>query len=102
MEPPGIPGRFTVLSPAEQQQVSQVLEHDAEVMSNTQLAELLVGQPKDVQAEILRINTNARHRSLEFALLVSMLAALIGLANSFRMMRLPDPEPSDSDGVALA
>lgn len=91
-----------VLSPTEQQQVSQVLEHDAEVMSNTQLAELLVGQPKDVQAEILRINTEARHHSLQFALLVPMLAGLIGLVNSFRMMRLPDPESSDSDGVALA
>ena len=91
-----------VLTPAEQQQVSQVLEHDAEVMSNTQLAELLVGEPKDVQAEILRINTEARHRALQWALVVPMLAGLIGLANSFRMMRLPDPEPSDSDGVALA
>ena len=37
-----------------------MLEHDAEVMSNTQLATLLDGQPEDVQAEIIRINTDAR------------------------------------------
>ena len=35
----------TVLPPAEQQQVAQALEDDAEVMSNTQLEALLDGQP---------------------------------------------------------
>ena len=50
----------TVLPPAEQQQVAQVLEEDAQVMSNTQLAELLAGQPPEIQAEIIRINTEAR------------------------------------------
>ena len=34
-----------VLPPAEQQQVANGLEEDAEVMTNTQLEELLVGQP---------------------------------------------------------
>jgi EmrB/QacA subfamily drug resistance transporter len=85
-----------VLSKSEQQHVSQVLEHDAEFMSNTQLAGLLVDQPKDVQAEIIRINTDARHRSLQFALLVPLLAGVIGLGNSFRMVRLPDPEGATS------
>ena len=37
----------TVLPPAEQQQVADALEDDAEVMSNTQLEELLAGQPAD-------------------------------------------------------
>ena len=37
----------TVLPPAEQQQVADVLEDNAEVMTNTQLAELLVDQPPD-------------------------------------------------------
>ena len=37
----------TVLPPAEQQQVADVLEDDAEVMTNTQLDELLAGQPPD-------------------------------------------------------
>ena len=46
----------TVLDTAQQQLVSTALEDDAELMTNTQLA----GQPADVQAEIIRINTDAR------------------------------------------
>jgi hypothetical protein len=90
-----------VLSPSEQQQVARALEDDAEVMSNTQLEAQLAGQPADVQDEIVRINTDARPRALQVALLVPILAALVGLFNSFRMMRLPDPAPSGSvEGVA--
>ena len=37
----------TVLSPADQQHVSNVLEHDAEIMSNTALEKQLAGEPKD-------------------------------------------------------
>jgi hypothetical protein len=71
-------------------------------MSNTQLAELLVGQPEEVQNEIIRINTDARPRALQVALLVPILAALVGLFNSFRMMRLPDPTPSSAlEGAAF-
>ncbi len=89
-----------VLSPAEQQQVATGLEDDAELMSNTALEELLVGQPQDVQDEIIRINTEARPFALQVALLVPLLAGLLGLITSFRMMRLPDPTPSSStDGV---
>ena len=83
-----------VLSPAQQQQVSKGLEKNAEVMSNTHLQELLAGQPEDVKAEILHINTKARPRALQIALLVPLLAALLGLLNGFRMTRLPDLEPS--------
>ena len=72
------------------------LEHDAEVMSNTQLEQLLAGQPEDVHDEIIRINTDARPLALQVALLIPILAGLIGLVNSFRMMRLPDPAPSES------
>jgi EmrB/QacA subfamily drug resistance transporter len=91
-----------VLSPSEQKQVADKLEHDAEVMSNTQLEALLKDQPKDVQAEILRINTDARHRALQVALLIPVLAGVLGLVNSFRMMRLPDPVPSSAvEGMAL-
>jgi hypothetical protein len=67
-----------VLTPSEQQQVAQALEDDAEVMSNAQLEELLVGQPEDVQAEIIRINTDARPLALQVALIVPLLAGLIG------------------------
>ena len=92
----------TVLPPAEQQQVATVLEHDAEVMSNTQLQKRLDGQPAAIQEEILRINTDARHRALQIALLVPIIAGLVGLITSFRMMRLPDPESSGAaDGMAL-
>jgi len=85
-----------VLSPVEQDKVADVLEHDAEIMSNTQLATLLEGQPKDVQAEIIRINTDARPRALQVALLVPLFAALLGLGVSLRMTRLPDLGPSSA------
>ena len=92
----------TVLSPTEQEQVATGLEDDAELMSNTALEELLVGQPADVQAEIIRINTEARPFALQVALLVPLIAALLGLVTSFRMMRLPDPKPSSAEGMTLA
>jgi EmrB/QacA subfamily drug resistance transporter len=92
----------TVLTPADQQHVANELEHDAEVLSNTALEKQLAGEPKDVQAEIIRINTKARHISLQVALLIPILAGVIGLFDSFRMMRLPDPVPSSAvEGVAL-
>ncbi len=91
-----------VLSTSEQQQVSTALEDDAELLSNTALEEQLAGQPKDVQAEIIRINTDARPLALQIALLIPILAGLGGLANSFRMMRLPDPAPSSSADAMLA
>ena len=91
-----------VLVPAEQQQVADALEDDAELLSNTQLEELLAGQPEDVQAEIIRINTDARPLALQVALLVPILAGLVGLFNSFRMMRMPEPEPQASiEGMTL-
>jgi MFS family permease len=91
-----------VLSPAEQQQVSKGLEKNAEVMTNTHLEELLVGQPPDVQAEIIHINTKARPRALQIALLIPLIAALLGLVNAFRMTRLPDPDPSSAAEGLLA
>lgn len=92
----------TVLSASQQQHISTVLEHDAEVMTNTQLSAQLSGQPEDVKAEVLRINTDARHRALQVALIVPALAGLIGLGASFRMVRLPDPESSGAaEGTLL-
>src|SRR5262249_35109454 len=84
----------TVLSSAEKQQVSKGLEKNAEVMSNTHLDQLLEGQPEDVKAEILRINTDARPPALQVALLIPLLAALIGTGVAFRMVREPGPEPA--------
>src|SRR3954468_9987465 len=92
----------TVLPPPEQQQVAQALEENAELMTNTQLEQLLADQPPEIRDEIVRINTDARPRALQVALLIPILAGLIGLFNSFRMMRLPDPAPSSSgEGMAL-
>jgi EmrB/QacA subfamily drug resistance transporter len=92
----------TVLPPADQQRVAQALEEDAEVMSNTQLEQLLVSEPEQIQDEIIRINTDARPLALQVALLIPALAGLVGLFNSFRMMRLPDPTPSSSvEGMAF-
>jgi EmrB/QacA subfamily drug resistance transporter len=85
-----------VLPPAAQQQVASALEDDAEIMSNTNLEAQLAGQPEDIQDEIIRINTDARNRALQVALLVPLFASLIGLVIAFRMRRLPDPEPSEA------
>jgi EmrB/QacA subfamily drug resistance transporter len=92
----------TVLPAAEKEQVAEVLEEDAELMSNTRLEELLAEQPEEIQDEIVRINTDVRPRALQVALLIPILAALLGFVNSFRMMRLPDARPSPAvEGVAL-
>jgi EmrB/QacA subfamily drug resistance transporter len=92
----------TVLSPGEQQQVAHALETDAQILSNTQLEQQLAGHPEKVQNEIIRINTDARHLALQIALLIPILAGGLGLLNSFRMMRLPDPVPSETaEGMAL-
>jgi EmrB/QacA subfamily drug resistance transporter len=91
-----------VLTPVQQQRVANTLEHDAEVMSNTQLEAQLAGKPRAVQEEIISINTDARHIALQIALIVPLLAALIGFGNAFRMMRLADPKPSEAvEGLAL-
>jgi hypothetical protein len=72
------------------------------LLSNTELEQLLEGQPEQIQDEIIRINTDARPLALQVALLVPILAGLIGLATSFRMARLPDPAPSGSvEGMAF-
>jgi EmrB/QacA subfamily drug resistance transporter len=91
-----------VLTASEQQQVSHVLEDDAQLLSNTGLSELLADQPEATRDEIIRINTEARPLALQIALGIPILAGLLGLANSFRMSRLPDPVISSStEGVAL-
>jgi hypothetical protein len=72
------------------------------VLSNTQLEKLLAGEPETIQDEIIRINTDARPLALQVALLIPILAGLVGLLNSFRMMRLPDPTPSSAvEGLAV-
>jgi predicted MFS family arabinose efflux permease len=84
----------TVLAPDQQQQVAVALEEDAQIMSDTQLEAQLAGQPAEVQDEIIRINTDSRFIALQVALMVPLIAGLLGFLNSFRMVKLPDPEPS--------
>jgi hypothetical protein len=84
------------LSVEQQRQVATALEEDAEVLSDTQLEQLLEGEPVDVQDEILEINSDARPRALQVALLVPLVAGLVGLLVSFRMARLPDPDANDA------
>jgi EmrB/QacA subfamily drug resistance transporter len=92
----------TVIPPAQQEQIATALETDAEVMSNTALAEQIVGQPPEVEAAVLEINDQARNRSLQVALLIPVLAALLGLGNSFRMLKLPDVKPvANLEGLDL-
>jgi hypothetical protein len=91
-----------VLSPEQSQQVATALDDDAQLMSNTQLAEVIVNQPPDVEAEIIRINTEARPLALQVALLVPLIAGLLGTAVSFRMLRQPDIAPSAAvEGLAF-
>jgi EmrB/QacA subfamily drug resistance transporter len=83
----------TVLTPAEQSQVATALEDDAEIMSNTQLEALVQPPtPPETEAEIVRINDDARSLALQVALLVPLLAGVAGLGLSFKMIKLPDIE----------
>jgi len=84
----------TVLTTAEQQTVAAALEEDAQVMTTTALDQMLADEPQATADEIIRINDEARTVSLQVALLVPTLAALLGLLNSMRMMGLPDIKPS--------
>src|SRR6185437_8608586 len=89
-----------VIPSSQQHQIAQTLEDDAQVVSNTQLNELLAQEPPKVQEELLSINTDATNLALQVALLVPILAGLLGLFNSFRMIRLPDVEPSAAAAAA--
>jgi EmrB/QacA subfamily drug resistance transporter len=91
-----------VIPQAQQQQIADTLEDDAQVVSNTRIEEFAAGEPDAVQAEIVSINTEANDRALQVALLVPLLAALLGIFNAFRMMRLPDIEPApEAEAAAL-
>ncbi|HEX5936340.1 MAG TPA: MFS transporter [Actinomycetota bacterium] len=90
-----------VLPAADKEQVAESLERDAQVMSTTQLEELTADEPEEIQDEIVRINAETRPLALQVALLVPLIAALLGLANGFRMRKLPDPAPSSGEGMLM-
>src|SRR5215211_2689029 len=91
-----------VFTPAQQELVADKLEDNAQVMTNTQLEQLLAGKPQAVQDEIIEINTDSRPIALQIALLVPLLAGLLGLFNGVQMTRLPDLEPSAGAETLLA
>ena len=92
----------TVLNETQQTEVAQALDEDAQLLSNSSLEAQLAGQPEDIQAEVIRINTEARPIALQAALLVPLLAGLLGLAVSFRMVRVGDIEPKVAlEGLAF-
>lgn len=83
-----------VIPPQDQELIATALEDNAQLVSTTQLEELLADQPDAVQEEIIRINSDAGNLALQVAMIVPVLACLLGLFASFRMMRLPDFQPS--------
>ena len=85
-----------VIPPADQELISTALEDNAQLVSTTQLEEQLASQPDDIVDEIVSINTDAGNLALQVAMLVPILACLLGFVNSFRMMRLPDFTPSEA------
>jgi len=49
-----------------------------------------------VRDAILKINTDSTNLALQVALLIPIIAGLLGFMTSVRMMRLPDIKPSAS------
>jgi MFS family permease len=92
----------TLLPSAEKQQIATALEEDAQIMSDSQLEQILASQPQEIQDEVININSEARDRSLQIALLVPILAGAIGVFNSYRMMKLKDIKPTAAiEGASL-
>ena len=91
-----------VLPADEKEQVAQVLEDDAQVMSDAALEELVATQPPEIQDEIVRINDEARPEALQIALIIPLLVSIGGLFWGFQMMRLPDPAPTGAAPAAGA
>ena len=84
----------TVLSPEEQQQVSTVLEEDAEIMTNTGLEELLADEPPEVQDEVVAHQHRlAVHRAAGRAVRADPRGP------PRRAQRVPDAAPPRSEAV---
>ena len=83
-----------VIPAADQERIADVLEDHAQLISTTDLEVLLEDQPAEVRDEVVGINTDAGNTALQVAMLVPILACLLGFLNSFRLMRLPDYQPS--------
>src|SRR3954469_18136847 len=92
-----------VIPSNQQEQIAQAMEDDAEVVSNTDLEKIVAKEPPEVKAVILEINTDATNLALQIALLVPILAGVLGLFAARNMMRLPVIEPAaDLEAASLA
>lgn len=92
----------TAIPASDKETIYTALEEDAQIFSDTQLQSQISSQPEAIQTEVLRINSEARDVSLQIALLVPVIAGMIGIINSFRMMKLPDIKPSANiEGATL-
>jgi hypothetical protein len=91
----------SVLDASEKDRVAQVLQEDAQVMSTTQLEGLLSEAPEAKADEIVRINDAARDVAVRVAIVVPVLAGVIGFLVSLRMKRLGDPGPSRHEGLIV-
>ena len=80
-----------ILDEPAQDAVADALERDVRIISSTELEELLDESEADpeLQAEIIRINTEARPQALRLALLAPLLAGFVGLATSTRLPHNP-------------
>jgi MFS family permease len=91
----------SVLDASEKDRVAQVLEEDAQVMSTTQLEGLLSEAPEAKAEEIVRINDDARDVAVRVAIVVPVLAGVIGFLVSLRMKRLGVPGPAAHEGLIV-
>ncbi len=89
----------TVLDAVERDAVADALERDARIISNTELEALLDASRADpeLQAEIIRINTEARPQALRLALLAPLAAGFLGLLTSTRLPRNPAVDATITD-----
>jgi MFS family permease len=83
-----------VIPSTQQHQIAQTLEDDAQVVSTTDLERLVATEPPATREEVLSINTDATNLALQVALLVPILAGLLGCFAASRMVRLPDIAPA--------
>lgn len=89
----------TVIPEDQKQTIATAMENNAQIVSDTQLQTIVADEPPAVQADIIAINDQARARALQVAMLIPVLACLLGFVNAFRMVRLPDIAPTSHEGL---
>jgi MFS family permease len=87
----------TVLPPEAKTQISAALEEEVSAMSDTQIRQILEGQPPAVVDEVVRINGDSRDRALGLALLTVGIIGLVGLVATFFLPgRKPSPQVEEA------